>query len=55
MVKSTVDGSKYYYWKSRFIATGSLKAFDLMTRHYAAGNFADLAPPVGKRRRLRPA
>jgi hypothetical protein len=47
-----IDGSKYYYWKGRYLATGSLKAFDLMTRHYEAGNFADFAPPVGRRRRI---
>lgn len=46
-----IDGSKYYYWRGKFIATGSLRAFDLMTRHYEAGNFADYAPPVGRRRK----
>ncbi len=44
-----ITGSKYYYWRERFIRTGSLRAFDLMTKHYQAGDFATLNMPVGRR------
>ena len=48
---SKIDGSRYFYWKDRYLRTGSLKAFDLMMRHYDAGDFARLAPAPGRRRR----
>jgi hypothetical protein len=47
-----IDGSKYHYWKQRYISTGNLKAFDLMTRHYAADpdncRSVEVPSPVGK-------
>lgn len=47
-----VDGSKYFYWKAKYLATGSLRAFNLMMRHYEAGEFYNLPnPPAGKRRK----
>jgi hypothetical protein len=41
-VKTTepADGSKYFHYQQYFIRTGSLRALDLMMRHYQAGDFA---------------
>jgi hypothetical protein len=47
-----IDGSKYFYWKGQYLRTGSLRAFDYMTKHYLAAEFYKLQnPPAGKRRK----
>ena len=55
---SKIDGSRYHYWKQRYISTGNLKAFDLMTRHYAADpdncRSVEVSFPVGRRHRTYP-
>lgn len=53
--KAPVDGTKYYHYRQHYIRTGSMRSFDLMTRHYEAAGLMDLPPlPESTGRRRKP-